>query len=148
MKKLHFHFEDISPIGLPDNINLWLAQVISAEHFVVDNLNFIFCSDNYLLEINNTYLNHDYFTDIITFDLSEIEEQISGDLFISLDRVTENAQKFSCLFEKELLRVMVHVILHLCGYKDKSETDQKLIRSMEDFYLSLYDSMNVPRGTL
>ena len=102
---------------------------------LIGTISIIFCSDNYLLEVNKQYLNHNYFTDIITFNNVE-DSVISGDLFISLDRVKENAETFHSKFVVELYRVVFHGILHLIGYNDKTETEKKLMRQKEDFYLS------------
>ncbi|MDO5510605.1 MAG: rRNA maturation RNase YbeY [Weeksellaceae bacterium] len=114
----------------------WIAAVIELEQGEVGNINFVFCDDEYLLEINQRHLQHDYYTDIITFDYSE-ENCISGDLFISVDRVADNAFTYEVDFEQELSRAMVHGVLHMLGYDDSSEEDIALIRSKEDEYLSL-----------
>jgi len=100
----------------------------------IDTISVIFCSDDYLLSVNKEYLNHDYYTDIITFDYS-VDTEISGDLFISIDRVKENSTEFNVPFLNELHRVLVHGVLHLCGYGDKSPVEETLMRSKEDFYL-------------
>ncbi len=99
-----------------------------------NDINFIYCSDEYLLELNKSSLNHDYYTDIITFDYCEGKE-VSGDLFISIDRVRENANEMNLTFEDELHRVMIHGVLHLCGYKDKTKKDAETMREKENFYL-------------
>ena len=116
------------------NLEPWIKTVITKENKTLGELNYIFCTDEYLLEKNQTFLNHNTYTDIITFDYSE-ENQISGDIFISIERVKENARKFAVEFETELKRVMIHGVLHLIGYKDKSEDEQKLMREKENFYL-------------
>ena len=110
----------------------------SEEHEIGD-LHFIFCTDDYLLNLNKQYLKHNTLTDIITFDYNENDE-VSGDIFISIDRVKENASTFQQLFITELNRVIFHGVLHLCGYKDKQPAHQKLMRSKEDFYLNLWES--------
>ncbi len=110
----------------------------SEEHEIGD-LHYIFCTDDYLLNLNMQYLKHNTLTDIITFDYSEHAE-ISGDVFISMDRVKENAQAFKQPIEKEMNRVIFHGLLHLCGYKDKKPAHQKIMRSKEDFYLNLWES--------
>lgn len=120
--------------------NRWLRFVASAEVRKIGDINIIFCSDTYLLDINLKYLGHDYFTDIITFDYCE-EDVLSGDLFISIDSVRENALTYKVDFLDELYRVMVHGILHLIGYKDKSEEEQAQMRAKEDYYLSLRQSI-------
>jgi rRNA maturation RNase YbeY len=99
-------------------------------------LSFVFCSDAYLLEINKQYLNHDTFTDIVTFDSSEDEDVIAGDIFISVERIRENASKFSVSEKDELNRVIIHGVLHLCGYYDKKKEDKALMTEKEDYYLS------------
>mgnify|MGYP005997972235 FL=1 len=120
----------------PEQIITWLEGVISAEKKIVGELNYIFCDDAYLHKINVDFLDHDTFTDIISFDYNQ-GNVISGDMYISVERVEENAQDFNCSFRDELSRVMVHGILHYCGYKDKSTEEAKLMRSKENTYLSL-----------
>ena len=112
----------------------WLSTTISTEGKTAGEISIIFCSDEHLLKINQEHLDHDYYTDIITFQYRD--EPVSGDLFISIDRVIENARDFGVDFKDELHRVMVHGVLHLCGYKDKSDHDEKLMREKEDFYLA------------
>lgn len=116
--------------------NAWLRLVAESEIRRVGDINIIFCSDNYILDVNQKYLQHDYFTDIITFDYCE-GDKLSGDLFISIDSVRENAQEFGTEFEEELNRVMVHGVLHLIGYDDHCEKDIKMMRKKENYYLSL-----------
>lgn len=131
------HKEDVS--FLPKNkiaLRKWIVNSIKHEGKADGDINFIFCSDEYLLELNKSSLNHDYYTDIITFDYCEGQE-VSGDLFISIDRVKENAKEMKLTFEEELHRVMIHGVLHLCGYKDKTKKDAETMRSKEDFYLKL-----------
>lgn len=101
-------------------------------------LNYVFCSDQSLLQMNREYLNHDFYTDIISFDLSGSTDKISGEIYISLDRVKENAQLFKAPVVEELHRVIFHGALHLCGYGDKSEAEQRTMRKKEDFYLKSY----------
>ncbi|HOE94156.1 MAG TPA: rRNA maturation RNase YbeY [Candidatus Cryptobacteroides sp.] len=120
--------------------NRWLRFVASSEVRKTGDVNIIFCSDTYLLDINLKYLGHDYFTDIITFDYCE-GDVLSGDLFISIDSVRENALTYKVDFLDELYRVMVHGILHLIGYKDESEEEQAQMRAKEDYYLSLRQSI-------
>ena len=119
-------------------IKQWLKLVAESEIFTLGNVSVIFCSDNYILDINQRYLQHDYFTDIITFDYTE-GTKISGDLFISVDSVRENSIEYGTEFENELHRVIVHGILHLIGYDDHSEEDIKVMRAKEDYYLSLLE---------
>ena len=118
----------------------WLKLVSEAESKTVGDINVIFCSDSYLLDINQKYLQHDYYTDIITFDYCE-GDVLSGDLFISIDSVKDNASHFSSCFEDELNRVIVHGVLHLIGYDDHCEEDIAMMRSKEDFYLCLRDTI-------
>ena len=114
----------------------WLKLVAESEIRRLGDISIIFCSDNYILDVNMKYLQHDYFTDIITFDYCE-GEKISGDLFISIDSVRENAAFYHTEFEDELNRVIVHGVLHLIGYDDHSEEDIAVMRSKENYYLSL-----------
>lgn len=116
--------------------NKWLRMVAESEVKRLGDINIIFCSDNYILDVNMKYLQHDYFTDIITFDYCE-GNVLNGDLFISIDTVRDNAQFYGTEFEDELNRVMVHGLLHLIGYDDHTEEDIKVMRSKEDYYLSL-----------
>lgn len=113
----------------------WLKFTAESEIKRIGQVNIIFCSDNYILDINQKYLQHDYFTDIITFDYCE-GKTLSGDLFISVDTVRENAIFYGTEFDDELNRVIVHGLLHLIGYDDHSEEDQKTMRSKEDYYLA------------
>lgn len=119
-------------------IKQWLRLVAESEVYTLGNISVIFCSDNYILDINQRYLQHDYFTDIITFDYTE-RTKISGDLFVSVDSVKENSVEYGVEFEDELHRVIVHGILHLIGYDDHTEEDIRVMRSKEDYYLSLLD---------
>lgn len=121
----------------PSKIKNWLKEVILTEGFELGDLNFIFCSDEVLLQMNQQYLNHDTFTDIITFDTSEEEGDLSGDIFISVDRVKENGEKFDTGFTDELHRVMAHGVLHLIGYGDKTPKQKKVMREKEAASLSL-----------
>lgn len=136
---INFHLEDID-FKLQQKLKLknWLKSVLEAEGFVLGDVNYVFCSDEYLLKINVEYLDHDYLTDIITFDNSEDEELIEGDIFISIDRVVDNARTFEVSTEHELRRVLVHGILHLCGYLDKTNEEEQLMREKENHYLQLF----------
>ena len=118
------------------NTSKWLSTCISNESYKEGELNYIFCNDEYLLEKNIKYLKHNELTDIISFDYT-MGSLISGDIFISTERVLENSNKFNVTFIDELHRVMIHGVLHFCGYKDKSVKDRALMRSKEDYYLSL-----------
>lgn len=116
--------------------NRWLKMVAESEIKRLGDISIIFCSDNYILDVNLKYLNHDYFTDIITFDYCD-KNILSGDLFISVDSVRENAIFFEVDFEEELRRVIVHGLLHLIGYDDHTEDEQKIMREKENYYISL-----------
>lgn len=134
---LDIHFEDVDDFSINENeLTNWFSNVCSFENHTLGDISIIFCSDEYLLEMNKTHLDHDYYTDIITFDYTD-NQIVSGDLFISIDRVRENALDFNVSFNHELHRVMIHGLLHLCGYKDKSDDEEKLMRSKENDALSL-----------
>ncbi|HNR19098.1 MAG TPA: rRNA maturation RNase YbeY [Bacteroidia bacterium] len=117
-----------------NGIRQWIMVAVKKEGCAAHYIQFVFCSDVYLLELNQQYLHHDTLTDIITFDYRD-GKKISGDIFISIDRVRENAGKFNVLFKEELHRVMIHGILHLCGYKDKDKKNKLLMTEKENFYL-------------
>ena len=137
MKKIHFHEEEIQfSLESESKTSNWISKIIASENKITGEINYIFCSDNYLHKINLEHLNHDTFTDIITFDYVE-NGIISGDIFVSIDRVKENAKEFKTLFNIELNRVLAHGVLHLLGYKDKSESEIKEMRSKEEFALSM-----------
>lgn len=139
MPSIQFFSEDIPfKPPYPRKTKSWIKQTIAKEKKTPGDLNFIFCSDDYLLQINIDYLNHQTYTDIITFDNSEDPKFIEGDIFISIDRVRENALKFNRPFEEELRRVIIHGVLHLIGYSDKSNEQKIVMRRKEDAYLSLY----------
>ncbi|HEY3369263.1 MAG TPA: rRNA maturation RNase YbeY [Prolixibacteraceae bacterium] len=134
---IHYCNEDVSvPKFLKRKITNWIKETIVSEEKSPGEISFIFCSDNYLLEVNKQYLNHDYFTDIITFDYVE-NNVISGDIFISIERVKENGREFNTGFENELFRIIIHGVLHLLGYKDKNKKDKLLMTQKEDFYLKV-----------
>jgi len=134
---IRFHCEDIS-YQLPNKIATrnWLMQLIKAEGFKSNDINFIFTSDEYLLEINKKYLGHDYYTDVITFDYSEMSA-IGGDVFLSYDRMKRNCKALKTKEIDEVNRVLAHGVLHLCGYNDKTKQDKLKMTSKEDYYLSL-----------
>lgn len=133
---INYFAEDISIPKIRRKLTSgWIKNTIDSEGKITGDISFIFCSDDYLLEVNRKFLQHDYFTDIITFDYVE-NNLISGDIFISVDRVKENAAKFSKTFENELYRILIHGILHLLGYKDKEIRDKVLMTEKEDFYLN------------
>ena len=131
-----FHSECDFTLSKQDARSRWIINSIINESKIVGQLCFIFCEDEYLLEKNIQFLKHDTYTDIITFDYCE-GDIISGDIFVSVERVTENADKFGVNFENELDRVIIHGVLHLAGYKDKSKEEANTMREKEDFYLSL-----------
>ena len=135
---VYFHF--LQPVGLKDRQTLktFLHSIFKKEKVALESLTYIFCSDQYLLEINRQYLNHDYYTDIITFNLAQDPKLVSGEIYISIDRVRDNAQNFNTSFKQELHRVIFHGALHLCGYKDKTPKEEKLMREKENKYLALY----------
>lgn len=139
---IEIHFEDSEVLDLnPEFFVSWLSDVCIKEEQELGSLNLVFCSDEYLLNMNKEHLNHDYYTDIITFDYTD--EVVSGDLFISYDRVCDNANKNNVSALNELHRVVVHGTLHLLGYGDKSEAESKKMRQLEDKYLAI-----VPRETI
>lgn len=117
----------------------WIGDVISSEGFQVGEINYIFCDDSYLNKINQEFLNHDAFTDIISFDYT-LGKEVGGDIFISIERVLENAEEFNEVFENELHRVMIHGILHFIGYKDKTKKDKTLMRTKEDEKIFILNS--------
>ncbi len=134
--KVYFFFDGIS-IDLRNRgrIKQAVELIFRKEKKELDRLKYIFCNDTTLLGINKQYLKHDYYTDIITFDLSENKDRVSGEVYISVDRVRENAAILKNSLPKELLRVIFHGALHLCGYKDKKSEDKKKMTEMEEFYL-------------
>ena len=134
---IRFFSEEV-PFILKNKIKIrnWLANVIREENKIVLNINYIFCSDNYLLELNKKYLHHDSLTDIITFPELIYTGKVSGDIYISVERIKENAGQYLQSFDKELQRVMVHGVLHLLGYKDKSRKNKLLMTLKEDYYLN------------
>jgi len=129
---------DLYNLEIPVNVLVkpWITQAITIEKFKEGDINYIFCDDAYLLKQNIKYLNHNTLTDIISFDYT-IDKIISGDIFISIDRIKENSYLFKTKFTDELHRVMIHGILHYCGYNDKTAEEKKVMRLKEDYYLSL-----------
>lgn len=138
LKDIQFFSEDIDfTLKEKQKVREWIGQTIKEEGFKrVGELSFVFCSDAYLLEINKQYLDHDTFTDIVTFDSSETEDVISGDIFISVERTNENAEKFNVSTRDELHRVIIHGVLHLCGYYDKKKEEKAMMTEKENYYLS------------
>jgi probable rRNA maturation factor len=138
MAAVNFFVEDIDfKLPRPRKTSAWIKKVVEKEKGRLSSVNFIFCSDRYLLDLNIRHLNHNTLTDIITFDYSVSQKNIEGDIFISVDRVTENSTKFKTPFEEELHRVVIHGILHLLGYDDKTPNAKARIRKKEDVCLSL-----------
>ncbi|MCF8331498.1 MAG: rRNA maturation RNase YbeY [Bacteroidales bacterium] len=133
-----FFKEEVDEVINEELVKKWLHQVCNHENKEIENLNYIFCTDSYLLDINKEYLKHFNYTDVITFQYHEPGESISGDIFISTDRVKENAISYNVTFEDELRRVIVHGLLHLIGYKDSDEDQKKEMRNKEDFYLKRF----------
>ncbi len=119
-------------------ISQWIEKIVGNHHFMMGDMSIVFCSDDYLLEMNKEHLNHNYYTDIITFDYVE-NKILSGDIFISIDRVKMNAQEYEVTFENELYRVIIHGVLHLLGFKDKTEEEQEVMTKKEDESLLLFD---------
>lgn len=134
---IEFNFETDFVLNSPESYKKWIETIIHDYNFDVGAISYIFCDDEYLLQINQQYLNHDDLTDIISFDYSE-EKLISGDIFISIERVQENAKEFKVDFQLELLRVMSHGILHFIGFKDKNENDVKEMRKNEEICILKY----------
>ena len=132
---IHFFYENTSEI-IEEKIKPWIEKIIITEEKRLGEINYIFCDDEYLLKINQDYLQHDYYTDIITFD-NVRGKTISGEIFVSLQRIKDNASLISKNYEEEKKRVIAHGILHLCGYKDKTEEQQNEMRAKEDYYLAI-----------
>lgn len=138
MSGIHYFSEDIEfSLKNQKATSDWIRDVIRAEDHVLSEINYIFCSDSYLLKINQEFLDHDTYTDIITFDNSTEEGQVESDIYISVERVQENATSFKVDFEKELQRVMIHGVLHLLGWVDKTAEDKRKMRQKEDACISL-----------
>jgi len=134
---VQFFTEDVSyKLKNKRSVKNWITDAVRAEGFTLKELSYIFCSDIYLLQVNQQFLNHNYFTDIITFDNSAGDGLIVGDIFISIDRVSENAGEFNVSLSDELHRVIIHGALHLAGYNDKTPADKEKMTLKEDFYLN------------
>ena len=134
---INFYSENDFELQEEKSFDTWIRKVISSEEKQLGEINYIFCDDHYLYKINLKFLDHDTYTDIISFDNSEGDE-LNGDIFISTDRVTENAKEYNVDFSDELKRVMIHGILHLCGYGDKTESEAALMRQKEDEKIALF----------
>ena len=134
-----FHQQNThSKLSNRKTLKLFIQKLFKQEKMNLEQLDYIFCTDEFLLQMNQQYLKHNYFTDIITFNLSENTNTIVGEVYISIDRVKENAIQFNTSYVQELHRVLFHGALHLCGYRDKSKKDQALMRQKENFYLHQY----------
>ena len=134
---IEYHYENNFILEDSEKIRIWIEDVIKKEKKIVGDITYIFCDDDYLLERNKEFLNHNTLTDIITFN-NCTDNNISSDIMISIDRVKENSTIFENLFNEELKRVMIHGILHLIGYNDKSEEEEELMRKKENFYLNMF----------
>lgn len=136
--KIYFFLEEVRyTLRRKRNIRSWIIQTAENEKYKIGTLNYILTNDEILVQLNKEYLRHFTLTDIITFDLSENEGFLTGDIYISVDRARENAKKFKDSLNNEIKRLMMHGILHLIGYKDKSQSERELMRAKEEFYLSL-----------
>ena len=134
---ISFNYEVDFQLHSEVQVNKWLSEVIKSERFKEGEINYVFCDDEYLLKLNVEFLKHDTLTDILSFDYS-LGKELHGDIFISIERVKENAEDFNVGFETELKRVMVHGVLHYCGYKDKSEEEERVMREKENHYINLF----------
>jgi rRNA maturation RNase YbeY len=134
---IEFNYETNFTLDNEDAISSWLSEVIVSEGKKEGEINYIFCDDEYLFKINLEYLNHDTLTDIISFDYS-VGNELNGDIFVSVERVQDNANDFKVSFIEELKRVLVHGILHYCGYKDKTKQDERVMRAKEDEKLAMF----------
>jgi len=134
---ISFNYECDFSLDNEDVYAAWISNVIQSENKNIGEISYIFCNDEYLLEINKQYLNHDYYTDIISFDYTE-SDVISGDIFVSIDRVKENAQDFGVSFDNELKRVVIHGVLHFCGFKDKSKEEEVTMRFKEEEKINMF----------
>ena len=132
---ISFNYETDFSLENEAQFSAWISKAIQEESCKEGEINYIFCSDDYLHKINLDFLDHDTLTDIISFDYS-VGKELHGDIYISVDRVKENADDFKVSFEDEISRVMIHGVLHYCGYKDKTDNDQEVMTAKEDYYLS------------
>lgn len=137
---IQFFYENLQE-SVSTDYQKWLEDIILSEGKKLGEINYIFCDDEYLLKINQDYLQHDYYTDIITFDYVK-GKTISGEIFVSLQRISDNSSTLARDYEEELKRVLAHGILHLTGYKDKTEEEEKEMRRMEDLYLAKFKELN------
>lgn len=138
MSSVHFFYNEVRfKLRTPRKVTSWIKRVVDKEGSSIQEINYVFCSDSYLLTMNQGFLKHNTLTDIITFDNSEKTSVLEGEIYISVERVEENAKKYNVPFEDELNRVMIHGVLHLLGYKDKKTTEKALMRKKEEACLSL-----------
>ena len=139
MQKIQFYFLDRTPVLKErTKLKLFVENLFTQEKKKLGNLSYILCSDEHLLRINKDFLNHDFYTDVITFDLSSSKTEIEGEIYLSVDRIKDNAKQLDVSFKEELHRVIFHGALHLCGYKDKKKGDILLMREKENSYLKTY----------
>ena len=138
---ISFNYETDFKLSNEDQIESWIESIIISENYKVGELNFIFCDDNYLHKLNVEFLKHDTLTDIISFDY-KVGKKLHGDVYISIERVVDNAKDFKVNFQEELQRVIIHGILHFCGYKDKTKKDALLMRTKENEALELLQEIN------
>lgn len=142
LSELSFFYEDVDDSIIDEEkIISWLSLLMEEEKVVPGAVSYIFCTDNYLLELNQTYLDHDTLTDIITFQYENHPEPVSGDIYISVERTRDNAATLGTLPDEELRRVIAHGLLHLCGYKDKSPEEEKIMRAKENYYLERFSRL-------
>lgn len=134
---ISFNYETDFELLNESDFSKWLSEVILSENKKEGEINYIFCDDDYLLEINQQYLDHDTLTDIISFDYS-VGNELNGDIFVSVERVKENASDYNATFQEEIQRVLVHGILHYCGYKDKTEADELVMRRKEEEKMKMF----------
>jgi probable rRNA maturation factor len=141
-ENINFFFEDLTEPNLDyQKISVWLSSLIKTHGYKLSEINYILCSDEYLLGVNQEHLNHDYYTDIITFDNSDEEGTIESDIFVSMERVEDNAKEHKEEFSTEIIRVLAHGVLHLLGFKDKTEEDAAEMRIQEEKAIVLYSSI-------
>lgn len=133
---IYYNYETKFNLENETKVSEWITNAINSEGYELEEISYIFCDDDYLLEKNIKYLNHDTLTDIISFDYT-IGKQISGDIFISIERIKENCNEFNTEFIDELHRVIIHGVLHFCNFKDKTKEEKQTMRTKEDYYLSL-----------
>ena len=133
---INFNYETEFKLDSEEQISKWITDTITSEAYKLEAINYVFCDDEYLHKLNLEFLKHDTLTDIISFDYS-VGKIIQGDIFISIERVTDNAKDFGVSFEEEVKRVIIHGVLHYCGYKDKTDADANVMREKENHYLGL-----------